>query len=442
MTTASSIRGRGLAQRRRRRQRRQTFSYRKATIVTCWVMIGVCSYGLLGWTWMSIDGQLQHQQEKKQHASLSTSSSPKHQPPTPIINKEEDRGTSRENEDRHLRPFVSFDVNSEKQQQQQQKLWYDRGQNIARAAVGAVQPILSNAMSLFATTATIPKSQPTFSPQPPMPKRSFSSDSSSSKNDQAKNYLRQKTRRFRSKSASQGIIWVLVFPICIILIVLMHRTESYELDDPTIERLFCVRLSRIVSTFRFNMPTSSVTSRSRSAERQRENQSRGDTSNHTPMLLQSLALLNEDRRQRGEEPITLDSLVAFQRVLSDRSLWVGLAERYRLYEQEQEQQQQQQQGWEGMIGNFSRLQSDEDIERQRRHQQLSTKETLEEKCPLWTLDTINSPLRDDECIICLSKFEVNDTLRTLPCQHSFHAGCIDLWMDRSSQCPMCKQSIK
>ena len=387
---------------------------------------------------MSIDGQLQQQQQQqqeKQHASSSSSSSsPKHQSSPPIVNNEEDHRTSRENEERHLRHVVISDVRSEMQQKHpQQKLWYNRGRNFARTAVGVVQPIFSSATSVFATTATVPKSQPPFSP----PKRSSSSFSSTKKNQAKNNSLRQKTRRFRSKSASQGIIWVLVFPICIILIVLLHRTESYELDDPTIERLVCVRLSRIISRLGLNIPTSSVTSRSRSVGRQRENQHHGDTSNHTPILLQSLALLNEDRRQRGEEPITLDSLVAFQRVLSDRSLWVGLAERYRLYEQEQQQQQR----WEGTIGDLNRLRSDEEIERQRRHQQLSTKATLEEKCPLWTLDTMNIPLHEEECIICLSTFEKNDKLRTLPCQHSFHGRCIDVWMDRSSQCPMCKQSI-
>ena len=37
-----------------------------------------------------------------------------------------------------------------------------------------------------------------------------------------------------------------------------------------------------------------------------------------------------------------------------------------------------------------------------------------------------------ECRICLSKFEPNETLRTLPCLHRFHRDCIDTWIQVSS----------
>lgn len=37
-------------------------------------------------------------------------------------------------------------------------------------------------------------------------------------------------------------------------------------------------------------------------------------------------------------------------------------------------------------------------------------------------DTVN------ECRICLSQFESNETLRTLPCLHRFHRDCIDNWI--------------
>jgi len=41
-------------------------------------------------------------------------------------------------------------------------------------------------------------------------------------------------------------------------------------------------------------------------------------------------------------------------------------------------------------------------------------------------DTVN------ECRICLSQFEPNETLRTLPCLHRFHRDCIDNWIQVSS----------
>lgn len=51
------------------------------------------------------------------------------------------------------------------------------------------------------------------------------------------------------------------------------------------------------------------------------------------------------------------------------------------------------------------------------------------------------------CVICLEHFVDGDRLRLLPCDHSFHAGCIDRWLSGShsfddcytSGCPTCKK---
>ncbi|CAB9511631.1 Receptor homology region, transmembrane domain-and RING domain-containing protein [Seminavis robusta] len=57
----------------------------------------------------------------------------------------------------------------------------------------------------------------------------------------------------------------------------------------------------------------------------------------------------------------------------------------------------------------------------------------------------------DFCVICLEHFQDGDRLRVLPCDHSFHVGCIDRWLSGSqsfddcytSGCPTCKkQPIK
>jgi len=53
----------------------------------------------------------------------------------------------------------------------------------------------------------------------------------------------------------------------------------------------------------------------------------------------------------------------------------------------------------------------------------------------------------DVCVICLEHFENGDSLRVLPCNHSFHVGCIDRWLSGShsfddcvtSGCPTCKK---
>jgi hypothetical protein len=54
---------------------------------------------------------------------------------------------------------------------------------------------------------------------------------------------------------------------------------------------------------------------------------------------------------------------------------------------------------------------------------------------------------DDVCVICLETFQDGDRLRVLPCDHSFHVGCIDRWLSGSHShnecytagCPTCKK---
>lgn len=48
----------------------------------------------------------------------------------------------------------------------------------------------------------------------------------------------------------------------------------------------------------------------------------------------------------------------------------------------------------------------------------------------------------NECRICLSQFESNDTLRTLPCLHRFHRDCIDNWIQRNAVCPVCRVKLR
>lgn len=51
------------------------------------------------------------------------------------------------------------------------------------------------------------------------------------------------------------------------------------------------------------------------------------------------------------------------------------------------------------------------------------------------------------CVICLERFVEGDRLRVLPCDHSFHVGCIDKWLSGSCSfdechtagCPTCKK---
>ncbi|KAL4291183.1 hypothetical protein GQ457_14G023620 [Hibiscus cannabinus] len=46
---------------------------------------------------------------------------------------------------------------------------------------------------------------------------------------------------------------------------------------------------------------------------------------------------------------------------------------------------------------------------------------------------------DGTCAVCLSQFEEDEAVKTLPgCSHSYHAPCIDMWLYSHSSCPVCR----
>mmetsp|Transcript_7406 Transcript_7406/g.10677 ORF Transcript_7406/g.10677 Transcript_7406/m.10677 type:complete len:273 (-) Transcript_7406:284-1102(-) len=49
---------------------------------------------------------------------------------------------------------------------------------------------------------------------------------------------------------------------------------------------------------------------------------------------------------------------------------------------------------------------------------------------------------EQDCPICLNSLAEGETVRELcGCCHVFHRSCIDLWLLRSSDCPLCKQTV-
>ncbi|XP_031629252.1 RING finger protein 11-like [Contarinia nasturtii] len=46
-----------------------------------------------------------------------------------------------------------------------------------------------------------------------------------------------------------------------------------------------------------------------------------------------------------------------------------------------------------------------------------------------------------ECVICMIEFNVGDSIRYLPCMHTYHVGCIDDWLMRSLTCPSCLEPV-
>ncbi|PQQ11689.1 RING-H2 finger protein ATL39-like [Prunus yedoensis var. nudiflora] len=48
---------------------------------------------------------------------------------------------------------------------------------------------------------------------------------------------------------------------------------------------------------------------------------------------------------------------------------------------------------------------------------------------------------DSECSICLGEFKDWEKCRQLECEHAFHEECIDQWLRKKIQCPLCRATV-
>jgi Ring finger domain len=53
----------------------------------------------------------------------------------------------------------------------------------------------------------------------------------------------------------------------------------------------------------------------------------------------------------------------------------------------------------------------------------------------------NHGMEDDECQICIEKFEPAEMVMSLPCLHSFHEKCMQSWTEHKLLCPNCRADI-
>lgn len=71
-----------------------------------------------------------------------------------------------------------------------------------------------------------------------------------------------------------------------------------------------------------------------------------------------------------------------------------------------------------------------------------------ERCPSRVITSVDDDLigrrtndgKLQSCAVCLEAFAIGDQVRTIPCFHTFHNNCIDPWLRKKAECPVCKYS--
>lgn len=61
--------------------------------------------------------------------------------------------------------------------------------------------------------------------------------------------------------------------------------------------------------------------------------------------------------------------------------------------------------------------------------------------PTGTYDGGGSSKKSRECVICMVEFVMGDSIRFLPCMHTYHVKCIDDWLMRNFICPSCMEPV-
>eukprot|EP01016_Furgasonia_blochmanni_P045894 TRINITY_DN6532_c0_g1_i2.p1 TRINITY_DN6532_c0_g1~~TRINITY_DN6532_c0_g1_i2.p1 ORF type:complete len:336 (-),score=48.36 TRINITY_DN6532_c0_g1_i2:280-1287(-) len=54
----------------------------------------------------------------------------------------------------------------------------------------------------------------------------------------------------------------------------------------------------------------------------------------------------------------------------------------------------------------------------------------------------SEPSSDATCAICINDYKNGEELRMLSCEHKFHKNCIDKWLLRKNECPICRITMQ
>ena len=48
----------------------------------------------------------------------------------------------------------------------------------------------------------------------------------------------------------------------------------------------------------------------------------------------------------------------------------------------------------------------------------------------------------ESCPICYVDYEPSENIKKLSCNHGYHINCLSVWLEKKSECPVCKEQIK
>ncbi|XP_063963456.1 RING finger protein 215-like isoform X2 [Lytechinus pictus] len=93
--------------------------------------------------------------------------------------------------------------------------------------------------------------------------------------------------------------------------------------------------------------------------------------------------------------------------------------------------------WEGTVCLSHHKSSSEETLQRLAKQSLSKMSVWKYKRKRYQLSADSS----ESCAVCLEEFFKGQTIRMLPCHHTFHNRCVDSWLIRKRTCPLCKMDI-
>lgn len=69
-------------------------------------------------------------------------------------------------------------------------------------------------------------------------------------------------------------------------------------------------------------------------------------------------------------------------------------------------------------------------------------ETIIDNLPVAIYDKGNKGKIDENCVVCMNEYQLQDKLTVLDCSHYFHQECLRDWLLRQAKCPVCRIEVR